>query len=344
MKFMNKLKKFTELRSWFGLMLAGLFIAAVCAAVFFLGSRKNYEPVNAVVADIDYEGEDNAVSAVYVDYTVGGKEYKHVALGSFSSDVEIGQSLECKYDPENPADIRSAGGMGMALIIGLIGLLAFVFGLVKLIATLKRSADSYEQFDRAAAVEADPAVVEAIRNSTEAAQDYTWHFTGKLNQSYVMEDAFGAEVYRADCEKLQLIKDTAYDFSDLRTGETFRKMVSHTLTLSEGLPGGFNLQVPISSVFKLDGVKCWDYLAQLGYGFDFSLRGLTACYDVKHYGVPVAHLEEAGSEILKKKYKGNVLGRIPTKGLYRISCRPSDVPAVFMIAFVLNRISEFGND
>ncbi len=344
MKFLDKIKKFSVAKNWFGLALAGLVIAVIAALMIFLPDKTAYEPIQATVCEIEAheEAEGTFIDAVYVDYEVNGVPYRHIALSSFQSGMKLGDVLDCQYDTENPEIIRQTGGELLPWIIGGIGLLAFVFGLYKLITTLRRSSDSFEEFNRAALSEADPKEVEAIRFSSELPVDYVWHFTGKLNQSYVMKDLFGAEVYRADCEKVTLIQDTAYDFADLRTGETSRKMIGHTLTVSTVENLGFSFRVPITSAFKVDGVNNWEYLAALGYGFDFSLRGLTPCFEVNHLGVRVAHIESCGTEILDEKYENNPLAKIPGNGLYKISCRPSDIPAVFFICFCLNRIDLFG--
>ena len=182
--------------------------------------------------------------------------------------------------------------------------------------------------------EVDEAEAEEIRNRNEPAEDFVFHFTGKLNQSYIMENSHGEPVYEAVCDGVTLVKDTKFEFKNHITGASETKMISHTVSHSYG-SNGFGMT--ISSAFNIDGKNCWDVLADMGYGFDFGLNGVKAHYEVKHMGVNIGYAELGGTGLVKEKYENNPLGKLPTNGIFKVSCPRSEVEGMFLVCFCLSK-------
>lgn len=335
MNLHNIFKKAEQLRFAVILLAAGLLISII-SGIILLAPDGDYAKVDAVISSIEQLNEgDDAEYSVTVTYTVDGKEYKS-ELGAYDSSWSEGDTIECEYNLNNHAVIRLNSGKLMAGILCAAGIVAVIIGTVQLVKGIKKPAESYSQYNRIDEQAVDPALADEVRSNNEPMNDYVFHFTGKLNQSYIMKDKFGTPVYEGVCEGVKLVKDTPFTFRNLRTGASSEKLIGHTVTKSIG-HGEFSFSTTISSAFNIDGENNWDYLAERGYGFDFSLRGLICCFDVKHHGVSIGHIETAGSEVMNEKYENNPLGKIPTNGIYRIRCQESEIEAMFMICFCITK-------
>ena len=330
----NKFKKFNSVRTAIGFIIVGLLLFVI-AGIGFIRPEGESVSVNAVITEINETGvnaDNEKEYQVIVDYVAEGTRYIK-ELGSYDSRWKVGDVIECKYEVGHPENISYGNGKLVALVVMIAGLLAFLFGLYQLKASVKPSKD-YAQYNRIEEEKIDPAKKAAVESSDESMQDYVFHYTGKMNQSHVMKDMVGREVFKAECEGITLLKDTDFDFINMLTGVKTHRKVSHTVTRTVGNGSVFS---DVSSGFKFDGNDCWDFLAEMGYGFDFSLKGIKCHYEVKHYGVPVGFIETAGTEIMTDKYEGNPLSKLPTNGLYRISCKPSEVEGFFYICFCITR-------
>ena len=102
--------------------------------------------------------------------------------------------------------------------------------------------------------------------------------------------------------------------------------------------GSFSLSTVSASEFKIDDVNNWDYLAKLGYSVEPQRDGIKLNFDVLHYGVPVARLEAAGVNILKDDKKSVLGDKLPATGLFKVSCKDSDLEGVFAACFCVSRV------
>ncbi len=331
MNFLNKIKKFEKIRFSAALIIAGLIISIIAGIILTMPDG-NFEKVNAVITSIDEEtvGE-NTDYTVIVEYNVAGQKYT-ANLGAYESDWKVGSEIECEYNLDDPADIRFGDGKMISLICCVVGIAVAVFGIFRLVKDIKTPSSEFSQYDRVKENQIDEKKAEEIRNRIEPAEDFVFHFTGKLNQSYIMKNAFGNPVYEAICDGITLFKDTKFEFKNHLTGVSETKMISHTVSTSYG-SNGFGMTV--SSAFKIDGKNCWDILASMGYGFDFSLSGIKAHYEVKHMGVNIGYAELGGTGLVNEKYENNPLGKLPTNGIFKVSCPKSEVEAMFLICFCL---------
>ena len=334
MGFFTAYRKFNAIWMAVILMVIGLLFAGVSGFVL-LQPEAETVPVDVVITDITQTGAGEDIShTVLVSYEVDGKTYE-TELNAYQSGWKVGDTLTCKYEVGHPENVSYGNGMILKIGILVIGLAALAAGIVLLFRNTRKTQKDYAQYNKLDESKIDPQKRAEIENSTEAPQDYIFHYTGTLNQSFVMKDAFGGEVFRADCDGIQLFKATDYDFVNLQTGEHAARKIGHTVTVTTG--NGSVLFPAMSSSFKIDGRDCWSFLADLGYTMEFSLKGLRCHYEVKHLGVSVGSVETAGTEILNEKYAGNPLAKLPAKGLYRVSCRPGEAEGFFLICFCLSK-------
>ena len=188
----------------------------------------------------------------------------------------------------------------------------------------------------------DPSAAERIRNDSSPVNNYYFHWTGKLNQSYILETPEREAVYEAICDHIGVVTQYKFTFANRMTGESHEHKVSHTVTTRYGdSSGNMSFSVVSASKFKIDGINNWDYLDKLGYSIKPKRSGIKLNFDVLHYGVPVAYLEAAGVNILKDDSKSVLGDKLPGTGLYKVSCRESDLEGVFMACFCAARVEFF---
>lgn len=341
MKILNLIKKYAKIRNSVVLILVGLIISIIAGVMFVAPDNNTYEKVEATITSIEEiqdadQDETETSYEVYVTYTVDGKEYK-AQLDSYQSNWKVGKVIECEYNVDDPASLRTGNGKTMSLIICIIGIGAVIFGAFSLVKGIKASSNDFAQYDKIEESQIDPAKAEEIKNSNEEKEEFVFHFTGKLNQSYIMKNSYNEAVYEAICNGVKLVKDTEYEFKNHINGESSIKMISHTLTTSYG---NDNFSTAVKSAFKIDGKNCWDILADMGYGFDFGLNGIKAHYTVRHMGVEIGYVELGGTGLMNEKYKDNPLGKAPTNGIFKIECPKSEIEAMFLICFCLTRTDE----
>lgn len=223
--------------------------------------------------------------------------------------------------------------LGFPIAITAIGVLCFVIALIKAVKLLKTPSKELKQYDRVDPTAAAPTSFAQTADPNEPQEDFVFHFTGKANQSYVMEDQIGAAVYEAVTEKILALKPRPFVFHNFMTGEEDTRMIGAPVTYSLGSESSLGMN--ISSTFKVDGQDIWELIASMGYGFSFSMNGLAPHFEVRRWNQPAGSAEMGGTGLVNPKYKDNPLGKIPTNGIFKVRCRKSDVPGFFLICFAL---------
>lgn len=146
---LKKTGKISSILSGLGATLVGLVILGIAAFAFF--NHEEYDGVTTgTICDINKElsefpvEEDGNLNpeeqydyTVFVDYTVDGKEYKHVEYGAYSSSMKVGQSVEIKYDVNDPSKIQSPGGKTIIIVFMILGGAVVVFGIYRTIKGFK---------------------------------------------------------------------------------------------------------------------------------------------------------------------------------------------------------------
>lgn len=163
-------------------------------------------------------------------------------------------------------------------------------------------------------------------------KNYVYHYTGKLNQSFIMKDEQGTPVYEAVQEKFALIGESTFRFIDHINHTESVKKIGKTSTLSAHIMwfGG-----NIKSSFKVDGQPVWELINKNGYDFRFGMRGLATHYEVTSNGMEAGTITTAGVNAMKGT--DSLGGNIPAQGIYRITCEEEDIPGFFMMCFAITR-------
>ncbi len=224
----------------------------------------------------------------------------------------------------------------VSILTGLIGLAAIIFGVLGLKKVFTEKLDDMNYFDQVTKSDFDPKLAEEVANSNEPQKDYYFHYCGKLNQSYILETTDRQPVIEINCDKVGLVNDYVFTFKNHLTGKQWTSKVSHTVSTAYG---GEDSSIIDKSYFNIDGQNIWQYIAERGYGIDPYLQSLAWSFDVKHYGVKVADLIAAGTNILPA-YEGKEGLRdvAMSFGLFRVNCRESDAEMVAIIAFAASRV------
>lgn len=148
-EILKKTGKISSILSGLGATLVGLVILGIAAFAFF--NHEEYDGVTTeTICDIKEELSEFPVAddgnlnpeeqyeyTVFVDYTVDGKEYKHVEYGAYSSSMKVGQSVEIKYDVNDPSKIQSPGGKTIIIVFMILGGAVVVFGIYRTIKGFK---------------------------------------------------------------------------------------------------------------------------------------------------------------------------------------------------------------
>ena len=341
--FFNAVKKFEKVRFHAGLLVIGLFFVVIGGVGTFMPKSEMME-AEAVIQDISVQKSMNDEAeyeyTVLVNYTdADGRIHKNIEYGGYSTGMKPGQKIPIAYNVDNPELIRSPGTDFLPVVFLILGLLCAAAAIVFGKKAIRIPAEEMNELNRAERRAVDPALAEEVRNSSEPQSEYYFHFTGKLNQSYIMETPQRTAVYKANCDKIGVMKPFLFTFENCEKGTSVTCEVTHITTVSYGNANGFS--IPESSNFTIDGENNWDYLARLGYSLEMKLHGIHMNFDVSRYGVKVARIEAAGANILKED-ADSVLGEVlPGNGLYKVWCRKSDIEGVFMACFCVSRVEFF---
>ena len=217
------------------------------------------------------------------------------------------------------------------VVLGLIAAVAGVFMIIRSIKTLKSTKPlTKEQVrENEAKLNATEPKFENIKN-----QKLFFHFGGKLNQSYFVEDKNGKTLYECRMVKFNPFTNDTYEFVDVE--HNYSKTLKIGKTLSSGSEGS---GIPFigdtdTSRFKIDGVMCWDYLYQRGYELKHLLQGKTLTrYELIKLGTKVAEI--VPTTIKDPFNEDNTNFFLMGKGVYRIEIIDAKLEDAVMAAFIV---------
>jgi len=333
---MGKLFKFKKAGSVVSSVFLILFGIVFAAAGLFmsLSSGGDYADVQATITEIETEGTgEDTVYTVYVDYTVDGVDYTHVALNGYSSDMREGDIIEVKYDLNDPASARIKGLGIFTLIFVAAGLLAVFFGVLNIVRTSRLKLSDVGVITRTDASKFTQEQVDSVLNNDEERNSYRFHPAGGVTQDFLMEDSYARVVYEARVKKNGFIKDTDFDFINHLTGTTRTVSISFVTGTSVSLGRKQSMH---GTYFTINGINNWEYLNDKGFDIVMQMNSILPSYKVSRYGVEIADIEISG---IQSKDGRGVLSKLPVQGNYTVSCRASDIDMIFLICFSLSRAS-----
>lgn len=340
MKFLSKLRKFAKIRTVIGLFLIGVLFLVLGTLALRAPKTEKLTAEATIDRIVEERFGGETTHTLYISYTdASGERHENIEFGAYSSGMKEGDTVEIEYEADNPETISSPNSGFIPYLIFAVGAIALIASILMGIKAVRTRSDEYNELNRVDQTKADAAQLEAIQNSNEPTNEYFFHFCGKLNQNYIMETPQRRAVYEAACDKIGVVSDYEYTFKNHQTGASKTCKVSHTVTQSNGVGMGFSIAT--ASNFKIDGIKNWDHLGELGYSIEPGIKGIKLNFDLYHYGVAVGHLEAAGTNIIsadKQHFLGDAL---PGKGLYKVTCRPSDIEGAFFACFSAARTELF---
>ena len=89
----------------------------------------SYIETTAVITRVDYIP---VFSKVFVEYTVDGKLYEDIPLGSYVTGDTEGKEVIIYYDPEDPTVIESQGGSTPSKFCILFGVVMTIYGFLSI--------------------------------------------------------------------------------------------------------------------------------------------------------------------------------------------------------------------
>ncbi len=349
MKFSRIIAKIEKFRFFAGLLVVGIFFVAL--SCFALSHSQNDLPCaeGTITRIIEYTDTDGSKAYhIYVSYTDDkGNRFEDIEYPSYSFTMNEGDSVEVLYDPEKPGEIQSPDADVAFTILLVIGIAVIAFAVFRIVKAVKKGSDdgqSAEQNTNSPFEDPvdmyDPVRSEEIRCDIEPQSEYYFHWTGKLNQSYILETHARQAIYEAVCDHIGVFTPYRYTFADRITGKTVEHKISHTVTTRYGHgTESSNFSAVGYSYFKIDDENIWEYIKKLGYSVVIKTDKLRRDFEILHYGVPVAYLEAAGVNILSDTSNHGKLGdKLTATGLFKVSCKPSDIEAVFLACFCVSRV------
>jgi len=229
-------------------------------------------------------------------------------------------------DPENQNLVVDFALIGL----GGIAVVASVLLMIKAVKNIKNAKPLSEEEVKAneERLSADAPAVENVKDVK-----LFFHFGGKMNQSYFVDDKQGNRVYECNLTKFNLIGASTYDFVDKSTGYVKTLKIGKTVT-SESSGGLPFIGDTMTSRFKIDGVMCWDYLRERGLEIKHLLEGRTVIrYELAKLGKTIAKIVPANVKDPFNEENVNFLRM--GKGCYRLEIFDAKLDDVVMAAFIV---------
>ncbi len=342
MNFFRVVGKIERIRFYLMLFVVGVLFV-VLAIVGLSMPKPELLSTEGVIERIEFyeDADGEEMQDVFVSYVDDkGNSHENIKYPAYSSSMKEGDTVTILFDPSSPEHIQTKGGEVIPYIFLVIGIIAIVISILKIVAG-KKKLDSNSPFD-ITQTHANTFHVEQERRDDSPMKDYYFHWTGKMNQSYILETPDRKPVYEAICDHMGVVTPYKYTFINRITGKSHEHKVSHTITSSYGRSSeNSRVAAVTSSSFKIDGIDNWEYLGKLGYSIVPKLNGIKLNFDVLYHGMPIVYLEAAGTNILSDNAKTKLGDKLPGPGLYKLSCKDEDIEGVFLACFCASRVEFF---
>ena len=321
-KIRDVFRKYKILSFW----LVAFLVAVVFAVIGIIGvvqPKKETIEVEAtvveVITEVD-EFDDTTSYSVYVNYTdEDGIPHVHVLWPKSTNKYKAGDVITVKYDVANPGDLVEDSKV-VSLIFAIVGVALAVVSVVVIVITIKKK--SLNEYNKVDMSQVSQEQIEEIKNNNEPVHTYYFKYTGKLNQSYILEDEENTPRMEARCDKMGIVSKYQFTFVNHLTGRKTPHEVTHVTKVEHD-------NMITSSNFKIDGVNCWEFIGQKGYSLDPSITFSDLNYKVYHYGINVGEISIVA---LKSTFK-----EAPKNSAFKVCCKESDLEPFFYICFVMER-------
>lgn len=213
------------------------------------------------------------------------------------------------------------------MIAGIVACILSVFMVIRRIKLIKKIKPLTEEEVKAneAKFAVNTPYIENIQN-----EKFFFHFGGKLNQSYFVENQSGETVYQCLLRKFNLFGANTFEFIDVKNKYSKMVKIGKVLNTSDN-------DITVGSSFKIDGVRCWDYLRERGYEIKQMLNGKTILRNELYKlnklvaNIYLCDIKDPFNEDSKKIFRmGN--------GAYRLEIIDAKLEDVVMAAFIITQV------
>lgn len=166
-------------------------------------------------------------------------------------------------------------------------------------------------------------------------QYYFHHDKDFFHQGHVMEDKNHNVVYEADFLINNMMGNDDVDFYNHIINYKHHHKVSHTTTSSFG---SNHSSIVISSSFNFDNKDIWQYLYDLGYDYNFIIKGLA--YEVEIYKGDeiVGHIYSSNNgKNLYESLDHKITAKMGGKGICIVETKYEDLDVAFLYAMAFAR-------
>lgn len=170
--------------SWVFIVVPAIFIIfGIFSNNSFFEFKKNASPAEAVIVDIDRNGDS---PKVYIEYSVSGEMYRR-GLDFYSFNLKTGDKVKIYYSPENPGEMRSVGGNWFGWMLVAVGLFVLTVSFAPAIVKFRRDIIKKELMKNGVAVEGKIEKVLEADFSRNGTSPYSVHcrftnpFTGETS-------------------------------------------------------------------------------------------------------------------------------------------------------------------
>lgn len=334
---------FALLAVLFGLVFVGIGVYSIISP----DQGKTYETATAEILSVETEiMADEETKYVMIKYEdKDGGVHSDIRLDAYTIGWEIGSKVDIKYNVKDFSDVKLDSNPILlpVMFIGM-GSLVMAFGIYTFIKTGKRakrqSGEAKVESDgvsnsKSEESDANYSSAESLPSRKMEDTELFFHYAGKLNQSYAVEDKDGNVVFECKLAKFSLLTASTFEFIDSQSTLSVQHKIGKTVTssASDGLP---IVGDTLSSSFKIDGTNCWDYIADMGYSIKHMLQGRAIFrYEIMKDGENVASIVPANAKDPFNKESVNVLRM--AKGYYRLEIADAELKDIVLIAFVISR-------
>lgn len=286
------------------------------ATIFSISEDPNYIP--------DQNTENDKQYIVKVKYNVDGRDYIR-ELDSYSPTYKEGDTVEIKYDPNDPSKIHSGGGFGIYLIIA-----GGVILLIILILTVKKNM-SVKQVKNA---NAD--ITYAPSEQGGERELYFITDTGTPKYGHRIEDRNRRVLYEAKMTKFTMANPFGFDFIDHEKNTVTPHLIGH-----EEESDWNSLLIDNHYTFTIDGEDIWKHLKRNGITVKSKLgadKVPSPSYTVLRDGQETALVETTSQYVHEEdEEEHKIAGKIPVRGFYRIYTNEKNLDLLFVTVLAFAR-------
>lgn len=318
-----------------GLKISAAIIAIIALAAGFwmtfiqsAGYVTTQATIFSISEDPDYVPDPNTENdkqyIVKVKYNVDGKDY-FKELDSYSSTYKEGDTVEIKYDPNDPSKIHAKNGLGIYFMIA-----GGVILLVILILTIKKNM-SVKQIKNA---NAD--IAYAPSEKGEVRELYFITDTGTPKYGHRIEDKNRNVLYEAKMTKFTMANPFGFDFIDRENNTVTPHLIGHAEETDWNM-----LLIDNHYTFTIDGEDIWKHLKRNGITVNSKLgngKVPAPSYVILRDGQEIARVETTSRYVHEEdEEKHKIAGNIPVQGFYRIHTDEKNLDLLFVTVLAFAR-------